>query len=292
MSTILNFGSINIDYVYAVRHFVRPGETLASQSLTKGPGGKGFNQSIALARAGAHVSHLGKIGQDGIWLRDLLKKEGADVQYLTETDLPSGHAIIQVDQAGQNSILLHGGANLAFLASDYSRLLQSTTTGDIVLAQNETSCVPEMLELAKKHGATVAFNPAPMSPEVKDFPLQSVDYLFVNEGEAMELSGRENLAEAADEIRRRWPNVRLVLTLGAEGVRYMDSKLSLQIPGVKVEAVDTTAAGDTFIGYFLTGVMSGLPTKACLERACRAAAISVTRRGAADSVPYLAELES
>lgn len=291
MPSILNLGSINIDIVYGVPHFVSPGETLASQSLTRGAGGKGFNQSVALARAGASVCHLGLVGEDGGWLRDMLKAEGVDVQYLGTSQEPTGHAIIQVDASGQNAIIIHGGANTAMDREELMSLMsKALRPGDIFLAQNETAWVSEALALARKLGAIVAYNPAPMSPSRRDIPGDCVDYLFVNEGEAMELADAADTDAATVALRARWPGLRLVLTLGSKGVRYEDAEASLQVPALKVDAVDTTAAGDTFIGYFLAGVAQGKPVRQCLEVACRAAAISVTRRGAADSVPYRAEL--
>ena len=281
---VFNLGSLNVDHVYRVPHFVRPGETLAAASLERLPGGKGFNQSVALARAGTAVVHGGRVGCGAEWLRDRLAAEGADVARLLPCGDEAGHAVIQVDGAGQNSILLFGGANRAVRPGDLPAFLDGAGPGDFLLCQNETSAVPDALLLAREKGLAVAFNPAPMGPEVEGYPLEAVDWLFVNETEANELG-------ASASLRSRCPRARLVLTLGAEGVVCVaPDGTETRAAAPRVRAVDTTAAGDTFIGYFLAAVAGGMPLPAALERACRAAALSVTRPGAADSVPYAREL--
>lgn len=284
MSRVFNLGSLNVDHVYRVPHFVRPGETLAAASYARFPGGKGFNQSVALARAGAAVVHGGRLGAGAEWLRDRLAAEGSDVSRLLPCADEAGHALIQVDDAGQNSIVLHGGANHAVRPADLPAFLDGAGPGDFFLAQNETSAVPEALRLAREKGMSVAFNPAPMGPEVDGYPLEFVDWLFVNETEAAELGG-------PDRLRARCPRAHLVLTLGAKGAvcRAPDGG-EAWATAPRVTAVDTTAAGDTFLGYFLAAVAEGRPLAAALDRGCRAAALSVTRPGAADSIPRAAEL--
>jgi ribokinase len=291
MARIYNLGSLNIDEVFRVPHFVRPGETLASHDFQRGPGGKGFNQSIALARAGADVAHLGKYHAEAAFLRDLLSREKIDVTGLLETPLPAGRALIQVDDQGQNAILLLAGSNHALSAADLPQLLSPARAGDWFLTQNETNRVDEAIREAAARNLIVAFNPAPMTRAVRDYPLTLVDWLIVNEIEAMELSGEKDPKAIFTGLRRIAPKAHLILTLGAEGVaaEAPDGKRYSARPPL-VTPVDTTAAGDIFIGYLLAGIMTGEDIATALDRACRAAALSVTRPGAALSSPYPHEL--
>ncbi len=287
---ILNFGSINIDHVYTVSHFVRPGETLNSQSYQRFPGGKGLNQSIALSHAGAQVHHAGKVGADGDWLRSRLQELGVDTSLVEMEDVPTGHAIIQVNPAGENSIVLFGGANRCISESNVERALQLFSPGDYLLVQNEVSSVPAMLRLAKQKGVTVVFNPAPMTPEVQDYPLDLVDLFIVNEIEAEGLTGRSDPQSIGATIRGKYPRAALVLTLGEKGAMYFGPDSTCHETAEQVTVIDTTAAGDTFIGYFVAGMMRGQKPQDCLRMACRAAALCVTRKGAADSIPRKDEL--
>ena len=314
---ILNFGSINIDHVYRVPHFVQPGETLNSLEYRRFPGGKGFNQSVALARAGAAVSHAGAIGHDGLWLAEYLQQCGVDTNHIAVTDTPTGHALIHVDEkSGQNAILLDGGANRKISATSICPAMTHFTTADMFLTQNETSAVPDAIRAAKAQGMTVAFNPAPMDTNVDAIPLDLVDILFVNELEGAALAGtgvqefrssgvqNEEMAEVIlSVLRRRFPKMVIVLTLGKEGVMVSEPfkdlttatgtspLLSFHIPALPVTAVDTTAAGDCFIGYFLAATLEGRSPRDAATLATRAAALTVTRPGAASSIPSRAELE-
>lgn len=288
--TILNFGSVNIDHVYRVEHLVRPGETIASSDYRQFSGGKGFNQSIALARAGASVSHAGRIGQDGEWLRDQLAGEGADVDFLEIIDGPSGHALIQVDAGGENAIILFGGANRTFRADDARKILGHFEPEDWLLLQNEISAMPEILQLAGQRGLRVVFNPAPMGAEVLDYPLDGVAIFVLNEVEGEAFTGAGETEAILAGMRQRFPAATVVLTLGAEGAVYDDGSQRIAVPAQPVEAVDTTAAGDTFIGYLLAGLSAGASPRSAMEWATRAAAICVTRPGAAPSIPRREEL--
>lgn len=286
---ILNFGSVNIDMVYRVDHFVRPGETIAARSFGRFAGGKGFNQSTALARAGADVSHFGRIGADGRWLKDALSADGADVSLLgVLDDAPTGHAVIQVDATGQNCIVIEGGANRRFTSDDVREALDGFGPGDMVLMQNETALVPEMISMASAKGMSVAFNPAPMGPEVAGYPLGDVGLFFVNETEAAALAGCGDCdpASALDALSRRFPKATIVLTLGSHGaVAREPGAADVSVAARKVEAVDTTAAGDTFIGYFLAARQRGASIADAMERATEAAAWCVAHEGAAPSIP-------
>ncbi len=288
---ILNFGSLNIDHVYGVDHIAYPGETISSASYNRFCGGKGLNQSVALARAGAAVWHAGKIGTEGRFLRERLAQDGVNVDYVEEVRVPTGHAIIQVDAAGENAIVIHGGANRAIRRADAERVLRAFSPGDFLLVQNETSALKDMLELAADARLKVVFNPAPYSPEVAAYPLEIVDIFILNQIEAHGLTGKAGPETAAMSLLGRYPDAVVILTLGAAGALYADKSGVYREPGQTVSAVDTTAAGDTFIGYFLAQYARGEDRQHCLALACRAAAVCVTRPGAADAIPTLGEID-
>jgi len=289
---ILNLGSINIDHVYAVDHFVRAGETLASSRYNVFAGGKGFNQSIALARAGASTLHVGRIGKDAQWLVDRLHKEGIDTTYITQDEAATGHAVIQVVPSGENAIVLHGGANRAITEFDVDTALSSCLPGDYFLLQNETSLVALSIQKAHAKGMKIAFNPAPMAPDIHDCQLELVDLFFLNETEAEGLTGVTHPDSIRAEMRKRFPRAATVLTLGSKGAVYFDAATLHQEDALPVKAIDTTAAGDTFIGFFLAEMMRNGNQAKALKLGCRAAAMCVTRAGASDSIPYQKELES
>jgi ribokinase len=285
---IINIGSINIDHVYGVEHFVRPGETLESESYRLFCGGKGANQSIALARAGAEVHHAGRIGPEGLWLKEKLQANGVDVSLVKIVDAPTGHAVIQVNSEGENAIIIYGGANRTFSDEEIETVMERAEAGDYLLLQNETNAVAKVLQQAK--GVTVVFNPAPMSEAVRHYPLERVDIFIINAVEGEALTGENNPDKILNAMLKRFPKSRIVLTLGKAGVLYADEKRRIKTAAVQVKTVDTTGAGDTFIGYFLAELMQGSDTEQCLQRAVKAAALSVTRRGAADSIPLAQEL--
>ena len=288
---VLNFGSLNFDHFYEVEHIVHPGETIPSGKYRLACGGKGLNQSVALAHSGANVFHAGKVGRDGEALLACLKAAGVATRYVEITgEAPSGHAIIQVEKNGQNSIIIHGGANRAIRKEDVSRVLGAFEPGDCLLLQNEVSCMAEMIDQAKDQGLTIFLNPAPMDERVAGYPLEKVDYFIINEIEGRDLSGATEAEAIMAAMRKHFPEAAILLTLGEKGVCYADQSTSLVVPAEKVHAVDTTAAGDTFIGFFIAQKLAGQPIESCLRTACHAAAICVTRHGAADSIPHLQEV--
>jgi ribokinase len=290
---VLNFGSLNVDHVYRVPHIARPGETVAGSSYLRFAGGKGANQSVALARAGAAVAHAGSIGPEGLWLRERLAAEGVDVLDIRVAEGPGGHALIQVDDKGQNSIVLFAGANAMIGAEHLRTALQRLQPGDVLLLQNEINATPDLLSAGRAAGVRVVFNPAPMSAAVLDYPLDAVDLLIVNEHEAAALAGGTDVESWLAGLARRLPRADLCLTLGADGAVYQQAGgQRWQCPAPRVKAVDTTAAGDTFIGYYLAAVLRGAAEPAALRAACRAAAVSVTRPGAMDSIPRPVDVDA
>lgn len=290
MKRVLNMGSLNIDHVYAVPHISRPGETLASDSYQVHAGGKGANQSAALAQAGAQVFHAGRIGPQSQWLEAKLSALGCDMRYIVRGETPTGHAIIQVDAEGQNSIVLFPGANHAVERSDIDAAISQFNKDDILLLQNEINNISYIIERAKSQELSVCFNPAPFSPAALDYPLTAVDILVFNQTEGQGLSGKQEPQAILDTLASRYPHTRLLLTLGADGLYYRDAQQAFFVAATPVQALDTTAAGDTFIGYFLAAILRDeTPQQAAIEGS-RAAALSVTRPGAMDSIPHRDEI--
>lgn len=288
--SVINFGSINIDHVYQVPTFVQPGETLASLSLATGLGGKGANQSVALARAGAGVAHIGRLSKMDTWAIDILAESGVDTAPIELIDDASGHAIIQIDAQAENAIILHGGANQSFTVSAVAKAIDRYPEAEYLLMQNECNLLDEAFALALKKGLKVVLNPAPMADNILSLPLDKLDTLIVNEIEAQGLSGKNSLAEMVEALNAMVPNTRVVITLGADGALLLEDGVTTQIEAEPVKAVDTTGAGDTFVGYFLAGMIEKLPAEQALCQACKAAAVTVTRAGAIASIPTLAEL--
>lgn len=287
---ILNFGSINIDNVYHVDDFVKPGETKKSLSFQVFPGGKGLNQSVALARAGAAVYHAGKIGTDGQWLAELMKTSGVDTALVEKAKCDTGKAIIQVSDTGQNAIILYEGANQEMDRKYIERVLDQFCAGDILVLQNEINLVPEMIELARQRGLKIALNPSPANEVIHQCDLSKIQWLLLNEVEGEWMTGKKEPEEICRELLKAYPNMEVVLTLGSQGVLYQSAEKKCFQKAFKVDAVDTTGAGDTFTGYFLRCVSEGETPEKALRLASKAASIAVSRAGAAVSIPYWSEV--
>ena len=298
---ILSFGSLNLDYVYRVLRFVRPGETLAALGREVVCGGKGLNQSVALSRAGGEVWHAGCVGRaDGKPLVDFLETCGVRTELIEVKDVPSGHTVIQVEDSGANSILLFGGANRTVSPEQIASTIEGFEKGDIIVLQNEINALDTIMRLAKEKGLRIAVNPSPVAG-ARTLPLELAEWIFVNEDEARALAGlpdREHNGDrdapdetAARSLSKIFTDSRIIMTCGSRGALAAGGGgETLFEPARRVTAIDTTAAGDTFLGYYLGSIAAGLDEKECLKRAAAAAAISVQRRGAAPSVPALSEV--
>lgn len=287
---IINFGSLNIDKVYEVADFVTAQETISAKTLNIFAGGKGLNQSIAAARAGAEVMHVGAIGSDGDFLLELLKESGADISQIQKLDEESGHAIIQVTPEGQNCIIIYGGTNQMLTKEQIDQTLDLSEPQDIILLQNETNCLGYIMEQAVERRLRIALNPSPISETLLTLPLDKAEWLLLNEVEGKILAGMKKNAPVDNEgvlsaLHEKYPNVRLVLTVGQDGVLYQDHMYRAAHPIFRVKTVDTTAAGDTFGGYFLACVSEGRDVSDCLRIASAAAALAVSRKGAVPSIP-------
>lgn len=287
---LLNFGSLNLDHVYQVAQIVEPGQTIDSFSVRCYPGGKGLNQTLAIARAGMAVSHAGMIGADGESLRQLLEADGVDCTCLRTVDVDTGSAFIQVDANGQNSIVLNGGANRANTEAFCDEVLAQYGQGDLILLQNEINCIGYLIDQAYERGMLVALNPSPMNEAVTACDLSKVSLFIMNEDEGEQITGRTEPEDILAAMRQLYPQARVVLTLGSKGSVYQDAEQSLTQPAFRVKAVDTTAAGDTFTGYLLAAMARGCSMAECLELASKAAALAVMKEGAARSIPYLQDV--
>ena len=292
---ILNFGSLNVDYVYNVDHFVRPGETLAALSRDVKAGGKGLNQSVALARAGAPVCHAGCLGAGGEILKDMLDENGVDTSLLLPVDEMQGHTVIQVDRQGENSILLYGGSNRCVPDEYIRRVITGFGQGDWLIIQNEINGLPLITELAAGQGMHIVLNPSPYDRSLEETDLNRLDWLLVNEIEAEQISGEKEPEKVWEKLHGQYPALSVLITLGSSGsTAYRAGGGNIEThreEAVRVKAVDTTAAGDTYTGYFIAGLTAGRTLRACMNEASRAAAIAVTRPGAAGSIPWRKELD-
>lgn len=286
MADIWCLGSINIDMFYDVPHIPAPGETLAATGHSIGLGGKGANQSAAAAKAGAKTFHIGAIGENSSWVVDRLDSYGVETTWIAKSEEPTGQALINVALDGENAIVLLAGANASLDLDHVKAAISKARSGDILLMQNETTLQAETAELAKEKGVRVFYSAAPFDDAAVRSVLPFIDTLFVNEIEAAQLEKSLNQSLKSLEV----PHI--VITLGADGARWIDTSRDLQIDvsGLRVKAVDTTGAGDTFAGYFAAGCARGDTPKAAMELATKAAALKVTKKGTADAIPFLEEV--
>jgi ribokinase len=288
---ILNFGSCNIDYVYEVEHIVQRGETLAADKLSIFPGGKGLNQSIAMAKAGAQVYFAGCIGEDGTMLESVLKQAGVDIHNLLSVREPTGQAIIQVDKNGDNSIVIYRGANGAVTKEYIDKVLEQFDRDDILLLQNEISNLLYLIEKATEKGMKIILNPSPFESVLKSINLNNLYCIVLNETEAMQWTGSQDPYDFLLLARKEYPQLQVVLTFGENGSVFLKNGEIYRQQAFKVSAVDTTAAGDTFTGYFVAGLYSGLEITEIFRRSAAAAAIAVSKKGASSSIPTYEEVE-
>ena len=304
---ILNFGSLNIDYVYRVAHILQPGETLKAGEMEVFPGGKGLNQSIAAARAGAEVYHAGMVGaEDGGFLLDVCRENHVNTDYIRTAEGKSGHTIIQVDDNAQNSILLYGGGNRKITEDFIGEVLAGFGKGDILVLQNEINLLDVVIDMAYEKGMKIVLNPSPFDEGLDGCDLSKVSVFLVNEieagllaggnGEDREGSGKgcengEDGANLVDKILKKYPGAQAVVTMGAQGAFYGQGSFRHFQRSFPVKAADTTAAGDTFTGYFVCGLMKGEAIEVIMKRAAMAAAVAVSRKGAVPSIPKREEIK-
>ncbi len=284
---VYNLGSINADLFYQVPHLLAPGETLASTEHSRGLGGKGANMSVAIARAAARAVHIGAVGSDGRWAVERLLEYGVDTRNIVELDVPTGHAVIMVDDHGENAILLYPGANRALTETHITSALAVATEADTFVFQNETSAQIEGATLASSKGMRVVYAAAPFDAHSVEAVLPMLDILVMNAIEAQQLTDALGVALTDLPVRD------VIVTLGGDGCRWVntDDGTDKTFPAIPVTPVDTTGAGDTFTGFLVAGLDRGLPMEQAISLGQQAGAIMVTRHGTADVIPDLKDIE-
>lgn len=289
---VLDFGSLNIDYTYAVSHITEQGETQTAHERTVFCGGKGLNQAIALAKAGTQVYLAGMVGREGGILLDCAGKSGVNVDFVKKCDATSGHAIIQVDAAANNCITLYSGTNRMIDKTFVDEVLQHFRKGDVLLLQNEISSLDYIIERAYEIGMKIMLNPSPYDDRLNTCDLSKISLFLSNEVEGFQITGEIEPQAILDRMMVLYPDAQVVLTLGSQGSCYRDREAFYTQESFKVDAVDTTSAGDTFTGYFITCMLEGASIPECLRAAALASAISVSRKGASVSIPARSEVRT
>lgn len=288
----LVMGSLNYDDNYFLDHIVMPGETIASQIMESACGGKGFNQAVALAKAGAEVYLAGLVGEaDGERICQEARENGIKDTFLRKKEGYTGKAIIQIDQAGQNSIVLFGGANRKWTLEYVDKVLEHFQAEDILILQNEINVTAEIITKAWEKGMKIVLNPSPFEEKILNWPLEKVSLFLLNEVEGGQMTGEKEPEKILKRLQAKYPNADFVLTYGEKGAWYVGNGETAYCPAKKVKVIDTTAAGDTFTGYFLSARGRGYGVEESLKKATAAAGEAVTRKGAAVSIPCWKELE-
>ena len=288
----LVMGSLNYDDNYFLDHIVMPGETIASRTMESACGGKGFNQAVALAKAGAEVYLAGLVGEaDGERICQEARENGIKDTFLRKKEGYTGKAIIQIDQTGQNSIVLFGGANRQWTLEYVDEVLEHFQAEDILILQNEINVTAEIITKAWEKGMKIVLNPSPFEEKILNWPLERVSLFLLNEVEGGQMTGEKEPEKILKRLQAKYPNAAFVLTYGEKGAWYVGNGETAYCPAKKVKVIDTTAAGDTFTGYFLSARGRGYGVEESLKKATAAAGEAVTRKGAAVSIPCWKELE-
>lgn len=292
MMKILNYGSLNYDYVYTVPHIAAEGETISAEGMECHLGGKGLNQSVAIARAGSRVYQGGAAGSDGDRFFEFCAANGVSTEFIERMEGACGCAFIQVDSSSENCIVLYSGTNKRQSREHIDQVLESFEEGDLLILQNEINELPYLIDRAYERGMRIVLNPSPYNSQVEESDLNKIEFFLLNEVEGEQISGSREPEKILSYMKRRFPEAKVVLTLGSQGAVYQDSRQKICQPAFPAPAVDTTAAGDTFTGYFIHGIACQESVRKSLESAAKAAAIAVSRKGAADSIPWAGEVEA
>ena len=287
---ILNFGSLNYDYIYSVEHIVKEGETISSYKRETVCGGKGLNQSVALARAGIYIYHAGMVGEDGEELLNICKANGIDGSNISIVKGESGHTIIQVDKNGQNCIILFGGSNQRITKEHIDKVLYGFEKNDVIILQNEINLLDYIIEESYKKGLKIILNPSPYDYRLEKCDLSKISIFILNEIEGEQITDEKEPKKILDRILSKYPDSKIVLTLGSAGVMYKDKNHEYFRDIYMVSITDTTAAGDTFTGYFIASLVNNASIEQALEISSKAAAIAVTKVGATASIPFMEEV--
>ena len=284
--SIYNLGSINIDHLYMLERIPKPGETLSSLESHTNIGGKGLNISVAAHRSGAGVRHIGVVGSTDQSVLDMIADLGLDCALISQIDVQTGHAIVYVDEKSENSIVVHGGANLCFSEVQIRTALSSAQPNDWLILQNETNANEIGISIAREKGMKVALVAAPFDVETMPEQIKKVDLVSMNKTES-------ELFEAVTETSiGSLKDIDFLITYGADGAMFLSHGREQRVASHKVSAVDTTGAGDTFFGVFMALYINGSSVETALKRANAAAALIVQRKGVASVVPNKIEIDS
>ena len=284
------FGSLNLDMVFSVKDFVKPKETIHSQGFNIHPGGKGLNQAMAIQKSGVDVMMAGSIGRDGQILLDGAKDMGLDCSNVRIIDVNTGLAVIQVNGAGENCIILYDGANKENDKGFIDQVMDQLSAGDFLILQNEINNLDYIMTSAHERKIRMVLNPSPYEEELNELPLEYCDYIILNEVEGEAMAGEKEAYAILKVLTDRLPNTGIILTKGSEGVYYSSGAHVGHQKAFQVQAIDTTGAGDAFTGYFIGMIAKGKAIAEAVTIAQKAAAISVTRKGAAESIPFYEEV--
>ena len=298
---VVVLGSLNVDTILQVTRFPEPGETLALNDKQMAGGGKGANQAIAAARSGAQTSFIGRVGHDddGRFMLNQLKDSGVSTEFVSvSSDAGTGHAFVMLEQSGENRILIYGGSNAELSSKDVLAAEAKIEAADFMVAQLETpmDTTEFAFDLAKSHQVTTILNPAPAVKNISKSLLAKSDIITPNETEAEIITGikvvdEASMAEAAKEMRAMGVKI-VIITLGSKGVYFDDGSKHGIIPAFKVQALDTTAAGDTFLGSFSSELKPDLSNiEAAIKYGNKASSLAVQKMGAQPSIPTRNEVE-
>lgn len=288
---ILNIGSLNLDYVYSVDHITLVKETQNSTKVEIFAGGKGLNQSIALSNAGFEVFHAGFIGDGGNMLLETCVKNNINTKFLEKTTEKAGNAIIQVDKDGNNCIILYGGSNQMLTTEYIDKVLSNFGKDDVIILQNEVNLIDYIIDKAYDLGLKIVLNPSPFDDKILKCNLEKVWLFMVNEVEGEQISKKSNPKEILKFFQETFENSQVVLTLGENGAYFANSNEIFFQDIIKTTVVDTTAAGDTFTGFFIYGFLNNYGIEKSLKLATKASSITITRKGASDTIPKICEIE-
>ncbi len=284
-SAIFNLASINLDKILELERLPTAGETIAGQHSKVSLGGKGTNISVAIQRAGQDVTHIGAIHHEDTVLRQLLIEAGIGNEFVEASQELSGEAIILLDQNAENSIIVIAGANRHISESHIVQSLKNAKADDWLVMQNETNGQIKAVEIAKQKGMKVAYVAAPFETDAVRKVMNDLDLLILNETEAHQLS------RSVGDLTDGQIIPKVLVTLGAAGAVLYGTDGKIEIDGHKVEPRDTTAAGDTFCGFYIAGIASGLTEQPAIKQANAAAALAVQTLGASDSIPFLKDMQ-
>lgn len=286
MGKIYNIGSVNTDYVYRLPHLPKPGETLKAQEFGVNLGGKGLNISVAIARAGGDVRHVGAIGDGDSKVLAMLREQGVDCATIAQVDAVTGHAVVYVDDRSENQIVIVGGANHAISEQHIRNSLSDAVPGDWLVLQNETNANEIGLKVAREKGMKVALVAAPFDVQTLPDLILRVDLVSMNKTETQQFE--QAVGQSCQDIKG--PD--FLLTYGADGAAFISRSDELRVASYPVQAVDTTGAGDTFFGAFMAKYAQSTPLSAALTYASAAAALQVQHPGAAVAIPTEAEVQA